>query len=60
MFKLEELKLIRNYVRENREELIESLNSVEYKDHNEDTAAIVNEIRKCNSIIEKCDNFIED
>jgi hypothetical protein len=60
MFKLEEIKLIKNYVRENRDQLVEDLNSHEYKDNREDTASIVNEIRKCNSIIEKCDNFIKD
>ena len=60
MFKLEEIRLIRKYANENRAEMIDALNDVEYKDNLEDTSAIVNEIRICNSIIKKCDDFIKD
>jgi hypothetical protein len=60
MFKLEEIRLIRKYANENRADMLDALNDVEYKDDLDDTSAIVNEIRICNSIINKCDEFIKD
>ena len=60
MFKLEEIRLIRKYANENRADMLDALDDIEYKDNLEDTSAIVNEIRICNSIIKKCDDFIKD
>jgi hypothetical protein len=60
MFKLEEIRLIRKYANENRADMLDALNDVEYKDDLDDTSAIVNEIRICNNIIKKCDEFIKD